>query len=263
MTFRPWTVARRGVQIGVLLLLASPLAGLQAFRGNLAAAELLGIPLVDPLAAVQVVAASRVIVPAFLASALAVCLFYLLVGGRTFCGWVCPVYLLTEMADKLRERLGSGDRVVPLAMKKWLLLTVLVLTTITGLPFFEIISPIGMVGRAIAYGGYLSISCLLGVVLLEVVVSRRLWCRSLCPVGGLYALVGRWSPTRVGFSAARCTACGDCLRVCPVEEVLVPSLDHGAGAVSSGECTRCGACIDVCPHRALRMQLLNRPEFIP
>jgi ferredoxin-type protein NapH len=258
MSFKRWTGARRGVQIGVLLLILSQLMGWQAFRGNLAAADLLGIPLADPLAALQAVIASRVIVPTFLGSALAVTIFYLLVGGRTFCAWICPVYLLTEMGDKLRGRLGSGERTAPLELKKWVLLTVLVLTAITGLPLFETLSPIGMVVRSAAFGSYPALSCLLGLVLLETVLARRLWCRSLCPLGGLYALVGRISPTRVGFSPGRCTACGECARVCPVEEVLAPSLDHGVATICSGECTRCGACIDACTSGALRMHPFMR-----
>ena len=53
MSFKPWTTARRTVQLLMIALLASPLAGLTVFRGNLAAAELLGLPLADPLAFLQ------------------------------------------------------------------------------------------------------------------------------------------------------------------------------------------------------------------
>jgi ferredoxin-type protein NapH len=255
MSFKKWTVARRGSQVAVLLLIASPLAGLAFFNGNLAAADLIGIPLADPLAAVQVALASRVIVPGFVASALAVAMFYLLLGGRTFCAWICPVYLLTELADGIRRRLGTGGRTAPLELKRWLLLLVIVATTLSGLPIFEILSPIGMVGRAVAFGGYAAIVCLLGLVLIEVVFARRLWCRSLCPLGGFYSLLGAYSPTRIGFYPSRCTACGECLQACPVEEVLEAPLNRGETSVRSGDCTRCGACMDACSPRALRLDV--------
>ena len=32
--------------------------------------------------------------------------FYLLVGGRVYCAWVCPVNIVTDAAHWLRERLG-------------------------------------------------------------------------------------------------------------------------------------------------------------
>ena len=32
--------------------------------------------------------------------------FYLIVGGRVFCSWVCPVNIVTDFAEWLRRRLG-------------------------------------------------------------------------------------------------------------------------------------------------------------
>ena len=250
-SLRHWTIVRRMVQLVVIGLIASPLTGLTFFRGTLAAGDLFGLPLADPLAALQVVLASWVVVPTFIASALAVTIFYFLLGGRTFCSWVCPVYLLTELADKLRARLGSGENVIPLATKKWVLLGTVVVTTLSGLPLFEILSPIGMTGRAIAFGGWLALACLVGLLLVEVTLGRRLWCRSFCPLGGFYSLVGSGSPLRVRFHRDRCTDCGDCTRVCPVAEVLVPPLEHGDPQVRAGDCTRCALCIDICPTNAL------------
>jgi ferredoxin-type protein NapH len=251
MSFKRWTLSRRLVQLAAIGLIASPLAGLTIFQGTLAAADLFGLPLADPLAALQVVLATGLLVPAFLGSAIGVTLFYFLLGGRTFCSWVCPVYLLTELADKLRLRLGTGERILPLATKNWLLLSIFLITGVTGLPLFEIMSPIGMTGRAIAVGGWLALVCLVGLLVIEVVLARRLWCRSLCPLGGFYALVGRLAPLRLRFHQVRCTACGECSRVCPVAEVLAPSLERGTAQIHSGDCTRCACCIDCCPTNAL------------
>jgi ferredoxin-type protein NapH len=253
MNFRRWTIARRLVQLASVGLIASPLTGFTVFQGTLAAGDLFGLPLADPLAALQVVLASGVAVPAFILSALGVTLFYFLLGGRTFCGWVCPVHLLTEMSDKVRVLLGSGQRVIPLTTKLWTLLATVIITAITGLPLFEVLSPIGMTARAIAFSGWLALACLGGLLLLEITVGRHLWCRSLCPLGGFYSLVGSRSPLRLRFHRSRCTNCGNCTEVCPVEEVLAPSLTEGMPQVRSGDCTRCGRCIDFCAPGALTM----------
>lgn len=251
MNFKRWSIARHTVQLMVLALLASPLAGLSVFRGNLAAADLLGLPLADPLAFLQATLGGRVFVLSYLVSALAVVGFYFLLGGRTFCGWVCPVGLITELGDRLRRKLKTGTTTLPLSLNRWSLALVLAVVTVTGLPLFELISPIGIINRAIVFGALLPLLLVAAILLIELLVARRVWCRSLCPLGGFYSCVADVSPVRVGFSADRCTHCNDCLKVCPVEEVLLPSLERRHPQVTSGDCTRCMACLDSCPAHAL------------
>lgn len=254
MSFK-WNIARRGVQLAVIALIASPLFGLTVFQGNLSAAALFDIGLADPLAFLQASLAGRVFVASFLGSALIVSAFYLLVGGRTFCGWVCPIYLVTEIGDKLRRRLGTADRHYSLAGIRWSFAVTLGISLAAGIPFFEVLSPIGIGTRAIMFKAWLPLLIVAAIVVVEIFVAQRIWCRSLCPVGGFYSLLGRFSPARVGFTKSLCTGCGECSRICPVEEVLAPSLLDGAQQVVSGDCTRCGDCIDVCPTRALTVDL--------
>jgi ferredoxin len=85
----------------------------------------------------------------------------------------------------------------------------------------------------------------LGTVLVfEILVSRRFWCRTMCPGGALYALIGWPRLLRVRLDPARCTGCRLCEPAC--EPGLNPVLE------SSGmECDNCGACVKACPEEAL------------
>lgn len=255
MSFKKWTIARRVVQLMMVALLATPFAGLTIFSGNLAAAELSGIPLADPLAFLQALLGGRVFVFSYLLSALVVAGFYFLLGGRSFCGWVCPVGLLTELVDKLRKNIGIGTQTLPLSVSRWTLGLVLMVVALTGIPLFELLSPIGIISRSIVFGSLLPLLLVAAILLVELFVTRRIWCRSLCPLGGFYSLIAAASPVRVAFSEDRCTHCNDCLNVCPVEEVLQPSLEMNHPQVVAGDCTRCMACLDVCPAKALKLSI--------
>ena len=258
MNFNKWWILRRAVQLAILALIASPLLGMTFFSGNLAAANLFGLPLADPLSFLQALIGGKVFVLSYLGSALLVVAFYFILGGRSFCGWVCPVGLITELGDKLRRRMGSGESTLPLGTSRWCLGLVLLTVAATGIPLFEVLSPISIIGRAIAFMSLLPLLLLAAILLVEIVVSRRVWCRSLCPLGGFYSILARFSPLRVGFTKERCTGCNDCLSVCPVEEVLEPSLERGARQVTAGDCNRCLACIDICPTKALHIDLFYK-----
>jgi ferredoxin-type protein NapH len=246
-----WWIFRYASQIAILFLIASPLVGFTFFRGNLAAADLLGLPIADPLAFLQAIIGGRVFVFSYFTSALLVSLFYFILGGRSFCAWICPVGLITEFADKLFRRQDCNSVTIPLETNRWILLLVLITVASTGIPLFEVLSPIGIINRAIAFASLMPLLLLAAILLLETVVARRIWCRSLCPLGGFYSILARFSPLRIGFKKELCTHCNDCLNACPVHEVLTPPLDLGARQVTAGDCSRCMACIDTCPEKAL------------
>ena len=93
---------------------ATPAAGV--FFGSLSSSSVAGVPLFDPLGAVEAMAASRGLLAASaLTGALLIVVVYGLVRGRAFCGWVCPVNLVGEGVDAARRRLGIEvpERTVP------------------------------------------------------------------------------------------------------------------------------------------------------
>lgn len=249
-----WLLLRRLSQLSVLgLFLLGPLAGIWIIKGNLSSSLLLDtVPMTEPILMLQMLAAG--FVPLFTAvlGLGVVLVLYWLVGGRLFCSWVCPVNLVTDAAQWLRERLGiRGGVRFQRNLRYWMLGMVLILAALTGGMAYEMFNPVSIMHRAIIFGVGLGWTVVLGVFLFDLLVANQGWCGHLCPMGGLYGLIGRVSLLRVRADRrAACDDCMDCFAVCPEPQVIKPALkgaDKGLGPVIlAGECTNCGRCIDVC-----------------
>lgn len=77
---------------------------------------------------------------------------------------------------------------------------------------------------------------------------------SVLLVGLAESAVGTRAPApRVDLSG--CTACGQCVVVCPVGAVGIAFLDDGTWvpAIDEGRCTRCFDCEAACPEQAIEV----------
>lgn len=245
---------RRVSQLGILgLFLAGPWFGYWIVKGNLASSLTLDVlPLTDPLVALQMVLARHLPETAALTGVFIVAAFYLLVGGRVFCSWVCPINIVTDAAEWLRMRLNikSGARFSD-KTRYWLLGAILLVSAVSGSIAWELINPVSMVYRGLIFGMGLAWGVVAAVFLLDLFVGRRAWCGHLCPVGAFYGLLGEGALLRVAaVNRQNCDDCMDCFAVCPEHQVIKPALkgaDKGLGPIiTSGHCTNCGRCIDVC-----------------
>lgn len=249
-----WLILRRLSQFAILcLFLLGPLAGVWIVKGNLAYSYTLGfLPLTDPYVVLQSAMTGHVPETLGLIGVAIVIVFYLLVGGRVYCSWVCPVNLVTDAAGWLRGRLGiKGSVHLARATRYWILGMTLVGSVLTGTVLWELINPVSMLHRGLIFGLGAAWMVVLSVFLFDLFVMSRGWCGHLCPVGAFYSLLGRWSPLRVAAPArAACNDCMDCFEVCPEPQVIRPALkgeDKGVGPVIlAANCTNCGRCIDVC-----------------
>ena len=249
-----YLILRRVSQLGILaLFLLGPLAGIWIVKGNMASSLTLDVlPLTDPLVLLQVFLSGHLPESSALIGVAIVLVFYLLVGGRVYCSWVCPINIVTDVAEWLRRRLKIKNSANFSANTRyWLLGGILLVAAISGSVAWELINPVSMVYRGLVFGMGLAWGVVAAVFLLDLFVGRRAWCGRLCPVGAFYGLLGEGAMLRV--SAVRreqCDDCMDCFAICPEHQVIKPALkgaDKGLGPViTSGNCTNCGRCIDVC-----------------
>lgn len=254
-----WLLLRRVTQLGILtLFLLGPLAGIWVVKGNIASSLTLDVlPLTDPYLALQSLLGGHGLEATALFGAAIVLVFYLLVGGRAYCSWVCPVNILTDLSAWLHHRLGI-KRTAQFARhsRYWILAATLVLALLTGTLVWELVNPVTILYRGLIFGMGLA-WLLLAIFLFDLFVSRRGWCGHLCPVGAFYSLLGRYSLLRVSAAKRdKCDDCMDCFAVCPEPQVIRPALKGealGRGPVIlSGNCTNCGRCIDVCGKEVFR-----------
>lgn len=247
---RIW-LGRRTSQILVLaIFLTGPWLGIWIARGNFASSEILGVlPLADPFIFVQSLAARHTPVLVSLIGVLTIVAFYLLVGGRAYCSWVCPVNVVTDTAYWLREKLGlTRDRKLDRRTRIWIMTGAILASFVSGTIAWEFLNPVSLLQRGIIFGIGAGWGVIAAVFMLDLIVTRRGWCSHLCPVGAFYGLIGSASLVRVSaIKRTACTDCGACFKVCPEPHIITPAL-KGAGThlILSGDCTNCGACIDAC-----------------
>ncbi len=251
-----WLILRRISQLSVLaLFLAGPLLGIWIVKGNLnSSLTLETLPLTDPYLLLQSLAAGHVLETTAIIGALIVVAFYILLGGRLYCSWVCPVNLITDLAHWLREKINlRGTSNLPRYTRYLLLAATLVVAAITGNITWEAINPVSMFHRGLIFGPGLAWLILLAVFLFDLLISRRGWCGHLCPVGAFYSLLGSHSLLRVRADAREsCNDCAECYLVCPEQQVIRPVLSSRNKSnnidpvILSPNCTNCGRCIDVC-----------------
>ncbi|SIO30204.1 quinol dehydrogenase ferredoxin subunit NapH [Vannielia litorea] len=234
------------------LFLIGPWFGIWWVSGTLAGSRTLGVlPLTDPLVAAQGIVAGHWPELTALAGALIVLVAYALVGGRSYCAWVCPINPVTDAAHWLHARLDLPKGWQPKRHTRlWLLGTVLAASALTGTIAWELVNPITMLHRGLVFGMGFAWALVALVFLFDLLVSRRGWCGHLCPVGAFYGLVGHKSLLRVtARKRTACDDCMDCFAVCPENQVISPAL-RGKGEdtplILSPDCTNCGRCIDVC-----------------
>ena len=253
-----WLLLRRLVQLSVMLLfLALPWWGVTWVKGNLASSTLLDtVALSDPYLFVQTLATGYWPAASAIIGTLTVVGFYVLLGGRTYCAWVCPMNWVTDCAAWLRRKLGlKAGRAPDPKSRYWVLAGSLLAAAISGTLVWEWVNPVSVLQRSLIFGLSGAWGTVLAVFIYDLLIATRGWCGHLCPVGAFYSLLG---PGLVSVSAAKraaCDDCMDCFQVCPEPHVIRPALKkvgQESPLIVDRNCTHCGRCIDVCNKHVFR-----------
>ncbi len=275
LSFKEWRDSRkknhkmRNIRWAVLLFMNllfvfSFWLDMAVLEGSLSGSRLIGFYLMDPYNALQLLAISSttgymaMLTMNFWIGLLTILIFWLIFGGRSFCSWMCPYHFLAEWAEKVHNYLVNKKKIKEktynISLRFVFFVGFILLALLTKNLVFENLNVVGIISKAMIYGPSLLLLWVLAIILFEVFVSRRFWCRYVCPIGTTYSFVGNLSPLAIKFDLEKCGYCLECQKVCLVPHELwfvkrgtATQEKHFVGS----DCTRCGLCVDVCPGNAL------------
>ena len=93
---------------------------------------------------------------------------------------------------------------------------------------------------------------------------RRFWCR-FCPTGISISIVNhvphfKWAPImHINKVEEKCTKCGICKRVCPLQVTEV--YDQKGGDIGTSMCMLCLRCVEMCPYEGCLKANFNGKSF--
>lgn len=183
--------------------------------------------------------------------------------GRMACGTFCPFGLLQDLLHKVpssRLRIPPWMTYIRYAV---LLGLVLIIPFFTFAPWFSKLCPVGTLIAGIPWVAmnpeirlmvgelfFVKLAILLLVVVLSI-LSKRPFCRVICPLGAIFSLFNRISILRLSWDEESCTHCDKCTRICPMDISIYKD-------ANSHNCIRCLDCTQ-CPAVSVHMGPLRVP----
>ncbi len=177
--------------------------------------------------------------------------------GRFFCGFLCAFgtmgdffwYLGTKLKIQ-RPKIGSKfDRLLK-RLKYVLLVGIILLIWTLGVSILSGTgNPWTVFGMLTSLSGWTDMTVLvsIGMLLLVLIVVgslyiERFFCRYLCPLGAVFAIVSKFRLFKIRKPREKCGACRACTKRCSMGIPL-----YRTDVVRSAECIDCMNCVEICP----------------
>lgn len=178
-----------------------------------------------------------------------------LVVGRYFCGWICALGTLQELAHKLGRKLfGKRSFTLPAGIDKplrylkyvvlfgslyltWKTATLVIRPYDPWVAYAHLPAGLSEVWAEFSIGLVVLLLSLLGSMFYD-----RVFCKYLCPLGAFLGLTTKLGAFRIKRDVATCINCTLCEQKCPVNIPLMRQ-----EVIHSAECIACLSCTTTCP----------------
>lgn len=217
---------------------------------------------------------------------LVIFILLVIILGRVWCGWLCPIGFLQDILLRARKRLQipyydlSPKAIIVLNQMGYVCLFLIsflsfaVGVSVLGmnsfwtraqLPFESVAPPrpiaiflqqlVGLESWAVMFP-WPGVVVGIAVIVLSFKI-RHFWCR-ICAAGALMSLFNRRALISIKKDGEKCTKCRVCLRACPmdIEEIYE---EKQKANVTNGACIHCYRCIELCPEEGcLSVRFINK-----
>jgi polyferredoxin len=175
-----------------------------------------------------------------------------LIFGRAFCGWACPGGMVAELLAtvsvikiKLNEtavRVAGYGKYIMLGLSLYFFFTLNNPRWAVPIRTGEFLNAVRLTFEHATNLWLCKTIAFLVLFILGGLLIPHLWCRFLCPTGGLLEVFNRFAPIKATIVAG-CTDCDVCRNDCTLQT-----------RPAAANCTNCGGCLDRCPTEAIRIQ---------
>lgn len=212
---------------------------------------------------------SMQLIPAAFALTLPVLAFWLgvtLMFGRIYCSTVCPLGALIDLLSRTRpaQKIYRHRRAANLLRGLSVAICAILLSTGWLFPR-QWLEPFGLYASIVENltAGSVTLAALASAAIVGVLACvayrrGRLFCNSLCPLGGLLGYFSRRSAFHIDIDTDRCIQCRKCADVCKAE--CIDLNDHVA---DMSRCVVCFNCLPVCPNDAIAYTLSRHTLSTP
>ena len=195
--------------------------------------------------------------------------------GRIWCGWICPLGTVLDLfGTNVREAIPERLRQVKYSLLfvviaaallaslplMWLDPITILLSPLAGAVYPAVLQEMAASAAGSASQGlqpvvYPILALPLVIILGLNLVVRRFWCRYLCPLGALVALLSKFSWLK-RFVGDSCPECKQCVPQCPMDTISGEDFSS-----DPGECLQCLNCFAGCEVASLTFKGGWSPGF--